>query len=267
MKISLCTTCMGRAHHLKQTLPRNLADSVDWSRPDAVEFVVLDYSSPDDLAEWITTDPELRPYLEAGILKFARSEGHTSFRHSHAKNMAHALATGDYVCNVDADNFLGFGFVHYLRAVFRRRPNAIIATNRLDSRLNLGVHKGSMGRIAMSKANFDLLGGYDESARFKGWSGEDSDLLIRAVRMFMRVVFIRERRFLRVVQHSDLDRVLLTECDDAAANIATIESFDGTAMRPILKYVVGRAVAPRIANRGTPTGAGTVQWHGRRRSA
>ena len=83
----------------------------------------------------------------------------------------------------------------------------------------------------------------------------------------MRVVFIRERRFLRVVQHSDLDRVLLTECDDAAANIAKIESFDGTAMRPILKYVVGRAVAPRIANRGTPTGVGTVQWHGRRRSA
>ena len=127
MKISLCTTCMGRAHHLKQTLPRNLADSVDSSRPDAVEFVVLDYSSSDDLAEWITTNPELRPYLEAGILKFARSEGHTSFRHSHAKNMAHALATGDYVCNVDADNFLGFGFVHYLRAVFRRRPNAIVA--------------------------------------------------------------------------------------------------------------------------------------------
>jgi len=267
MKITLCTTCMGRAHHLKQTLPRNLADSVDWARPDAVEFVVLDYSSPDDLATWITSDPALRPYLDAGILRFARSAGHTKFRHSHAKNMAHALATGDYVCNVDADNFLGFGFVEYLRAVFRRRHNAIVATNRLDARLNLGVHKGSMGRIALSKANFDLLGGYDETARFKGWSGEDTDLLIRAMRMFLRPTFIRERRFLRVVQHSDLDRVALTECEDAAANIATIESFDGTAMRPILKYVVGRAVAPRIANRGTPIGAGRVEWHGQRRSA
>lgn len=267
MKITLCTTCMGRAHHLKQTLPRNLADSVDWSRPNDVEFVVLDYSSPDDLAEWITSDPELHPYLEAGILRFARSEGHTRFRHSHAKNMAHALATGDFVCNVDADNFVGLGFVAYLRAVFRHRPNAVVATNRLDSRLNLGVHKGSMGRIALSKANFDLLGGYDESARFKGWSGEDTDLLLRALRMFMRPTFIRERRFLRVVQHSDLDRVLLTECDDPAANIAAIESLDGTAMRPILKYVVGRAVAPRIANRGTPIGSGPVEWQGRRRSA
>jgi hypothetical protein len=267
MKISLCTTCMGRAHHLRQTLPRNLADSVDWARPDAVEFVVLDYSSPDDLAQWITTDPGLRPYLDAGILKFARSEGHTRFRHSHAKNMAHALATGSYLCNVDADNFLGFGFTRYLRAVFTRRPNAIVATNRLDSRLNLGVHKGSMGRIALSRANFDMLGGYDESRRFRGWSGEDSDLLIRAIRTFIRPVFIRERRFLRVVQHTDLDRVALTEFDDAAAEIAKIESLDGSTMRPILRYVVGRAVAPRIANRGTPIGAGRVEWHDRRRSA
>jgi hypothetical protein len=267
MKISLCTTCMGRAHHLKQTLPRNLADSVDWARPDAVEFVVLDYSSPDDLATWITTDPALKPYLEAGILRFARSEGHVRFRHSHAKNMAHALATGDYVCNVDADNFLGFGFTRYLRAIFRRRPNAIVATNRLDSRLNLGVHKGSMGRIALSKANFDLLGGYDESPRFRGWSGEDSDLLIRAVRMFLRPVFIRERRFLRVVQHTDLDRVVLTEFDDPAVEIAKIASLDGNTMRPILKYVVDRAVAPRIANRGTPIGVGQIEWHSQRRSA
>ncbi len=267
MKISLCTTCMGRAHHLKQTLPRNLADSVDWTRPDAVEFVILDYSSPDDLAQWITTDPALRPYHEAGILRFASSEGHTRFRHSHAKNMAHALATGAVVCNVDADNFVGRGFIPYLRAVFRRRPNTIVATNRLDSRLNLGVHKGSMGRIALTRANFDLLGGYDEGERFRGWSGEDTDLLIRAVRTFMRPVFIRDRRFLRVVQHTDLDRVVLTEFEDAAAEITKIASFDGTAMRPILRYVAGRAVAPRIANRGTPIGVGPVEWHDRQRSA
>ena len=82
---------MGRAHHLKQTLPKNLSDSVDWSRPEAVEFVVWTYSSPDDLAEWMTTDPRLQPYLDAGILKFASCEGTVS-DHSHAKNMAHALA-------------------------------------------------------------------------------------------------------------------------------------------------------------------------------
>ena len=261
MKLSLCTTCMGRAHHLRQTLPKNLADTVDWARPEAVEFVVLDYSSPDDLAEWITTDPQLKPYLEAGILKFARCPGQRYFRHSHAKNMAHALASGDYVCNLDADNFVGVGFTQYLRAVFTRRPNAIVASNRLDARLRGGVHKGCMGRVALSKANFELLGGYDESDRFRGWSGEDSDLLIRAVRMFMRPVLLRDPRFLRVIEHTDVERIVLTDFDNATAELAKIGSLDGSNMRPILRYVVNRAVAPRVANRGLPVGAGPVTLH------
>jgi hypothetical protein len=252
---------MGRAHHLKKTLPRNLADSVDWARPDAVEFVVLDYSSPDDLAEWITTDERLQPYLDAGILKFARTTGATHFRHSHAKNMAHALATGDYVCNVDADNFIGFGFTEYLRAVFSRRPNSIVTSNRVDRRLNVGVYKGCMGRVALSKANFEMLGGYDESERFRGWSGEDSDLVIRAVRKFLRPVVLRDRQFLRVVEHTDLERIRLTDFDDAAAELAKVRSLDGSSMRPILRYVLNRAVAPRVANRGLDIGAGPVTWH------
>jgi hypothetical protein len=267
MKLSLCTTCMGRAHHLKETLPRNLADSVDWSRPQAVEIVVLDYSSPDDLADWITSDPRLQPYLDAGILKFARCEGQRYFRHSHAKNMAHALATGDIVCNVDADNFIGAGFTSFLRAVFTRKPNAVVASNRLDSQLTLSAYKGCMGRVALSRANFNMLGGYDESDRFRGWAGEDSDLLIRAVKKFLRPVPIRDRRFLQVVPHTDLERIRLTDFVDEQAEIARIESFDGYNVRPILRYVMNRAVAPRIANRGLPIGAGAVTWHDISRSA
>jgi hypothetical protein len=251
---------MGRVHHLKQTLRRNLLDSVDWSRPDAVEFVVLDYSSPDDLAEWITTDPFLQPYLEAGILKFARNQGQTYFRHSHAKNMAHAIATGDYVCNLDADNFVGAGFTDYLRCVFVRRPNSIVVPNRLDSKLLVGSFKGCMGRVALSKANFEMLGGYDESNRFRGWAGEDSDLVIRAVRKFIRPVLLRDPRFLQVVPHSDLERIRLTDFQDANAELAKVHSLDGSSLRPIIKYVVNRAVAPRVANRGVSIGAGSVTW-------
>jgi len=260
MKLSMCTTCMGRTHHLKQTLPKNLADSVDWAHPNRVEFVVLDYSSPDDLADWITTDPWLRPYLDAGILKFARSYGQAYFRHSHAKNMAHALATGDFVCNVDADNFVGRGFTDYLAAIFSRRPNAIVASNRFDIRLNADTYKGCMGRVALSKQNFTMLGGYDESDRFRGWAGEDTDLVIRAVRKFLRPVFIRDRRFLQAVQHSDLDRIKLTLFSDADLELARIEALDGSNVRPILRYVASRAVAPRVANRGVPIGAGRVSW-------
>ena len=140
MKLSFCTTCMGRAHHLKQTLPKNLADT--WTGPaGSVEFVVLDYSSPDDLASWITTDRRASALSGCGHLRFARCSGQPYFRHSHAKNMAHALATGDVVCNVDADNYVGPGFTGFLQSVFSRKPNAIVASNRLDSQFNFGSTK------------------------------------------------------------------------------------------------------------------------------
>lgn len=248
MKISFCTTCMGRAHHLKRTLPQNLADTVDWVRPDAVEFVVVDYDSPDDLVEWIETDPVLAPYRERGILRLVRVGGQSHFRHSHAKNVAHRAATGDVVCNVDADNFVGPGFAAYLRAVFYRRPRAVVATSRLDRGLVHPRYQGCMGRIALRRSDFDALGGYDESARFRGWSGEDTDLLMRAVRSRLAPVLIRDRRFLEVVTHSDLERIALTEHDDPVAELARVGSLDGNHVVPVLRYVMSRVRAPRVAN-------------------
>jgi hypothetical protein len=76
-------------------------------------------------------------------------------------------------------------------------------------------------------------------------------------------VVLRDRRFLRVVQHSDLERIRLTDFDDAKAELAKVHSLDGSSMRPIIRYVLNRAVAPRIANRGLPIGAGDVSWHER----
>jgi hypothetical protein len=106
-----------------------------------------------------------------------------------------------------------------------------------------------------------MLGGYDESERFRGWSGEDSDLLIRGVKKLLRPVLLRDRRFLQVVPHSDLERIRLTDYADADAEIARIESFDSYDVRPILRYVMNGAIAPRVANRGMAIGAGSVAWH------
>ena len=50
-KVSICTTCMDRLSDLKQTLPQNIQDNLDYPN---VEFVVLDYNSKkDDVDGWI----------------------------------------------------------------------------------------------------------------------------------------------------------------------------------------------------------------------
>lgn len=204
MKISFCTTCMGRAHHLKETLPVNIDQNPSTDEFD-VEFVVLNYNSKDDLHEWMTTDPAMKAHIESGLIRYGKTTEPEHFHMSHAKNMAHRMATGDFVCNLDADNFTGVGFASFLAKVFKLDPNGIVTCARsLYERTPVSQH-GFGGRIALSKSNFLALHGYDEA--YKGWGEEDNDLKWRAKGKSMRDYKFSNPEFARVLSHSDEARV------------------------------------------------------------
>src|ERR1700735_68052 len=103
-RIAFCTTCKGRALHIKQTLPQNLADN-----PDAL-FVLLDYNSDDDLQHYLWTSH--RADIESGRrVIYSHLNGQT-WLISHAKNMAARCAIlegAEILVTVDADNFTGPG--------------------------------------------------------------------------------------------------------------------------------------------------------------
>jgi glycosyltransferase involved in cell wall biosynthesis len=177
-KISYCTTCKGRLHHLKQTLPANMAAEKD--NPN-VEFVVLDYGSEDGLADWIKQN--FQEEMQSGRLRYARYEA-PHFKMAHAKNMAHRLATGDVLCNVDADNFIAPNFSHWLRDVFEHNPKSFVTCHMVKPidfvkryfyvRLGGWRHlpNGGMGgRIAIMRHEFEQLAGYDESVG--AWCDDD----------------------------------------------------------------------------------------------
>src|SRR5688572_31144005 len=107
--ISFCTTCMGRIHDLAQTLPRNMADNADYP---ALEFVLLDYHSRDGLEQWVKD--HLMPHIESGRLVYARTVEPEWYEMAHSRNVAFKLASGQIVCNVDADNWTGPGFAAVL---------------------------------------------------------------------------------------------------------------------------------------------------------
>ena len=96
---------MGRLNHLQETLPKNLYGNQGF---EGLEFVLLDYSSRDGLAGWIKA--RFMPEIKSGLLVYYRAEGYQRFFMAHAKNVAHRLARGEIVCNVDADNLTGWGF-------------------------------------------------------------------------------------------------------------------------------------------------------------
>jgi hypothetical protein len=200
MTVAFCTTCKGRAQHIKKTFPRNLADN-----PSA-KCILLDYASDDDLAIYIQC--EHARDLEAGRLVYYRYPQPGQFRMAHAKNMAHRCAMregADILVNCDADNLTGPGFADYVQQMFDRAdydrqmfgcPNIFLWARMVKGLMKRGVS----GRIAMTSRAFLLAGGYDE--RFADWGPDDKDMTERLERLGLLPVEI-EACYLDAIHHKD----------------------------------------------------------------
>lgn len=162
---------MDRLYHLKETYPKNLADSESYA--DA-EFILLDYAGRDDLGSWV--ERELSQYLETGRLRFFRAEGPRYWVAAHAKNIAHREATGDILCNLDADITIPKGFCEFVAESFSSR-NIVMSFASEDA---LG-NNGCAGFVAARREHFYSVNGYDESINL-GWGYDDMNYQFR-VRM------------------------------------------------------------------------------------
>jgi hypothetical protein len=200
MTVGFAITCRGRAPHIKQTLPQNLADN-----PDA-KFILLDYSSPDDLASYVQS-AHARD-IERGRLTVYSLLGENKFAMARAKNLAHrcAMREGcDILCNLDADNRTGLGFARYVQEIFDQAsydrqmfscPNIFLWARMIQGKMKRGVS----GRIAMTSRAFLLAGGYDE--RYADWGPDDKDMTERLERFGVLPVEI-DMQYLDAIHHKD----------------------------------------------------------------
>ena len=191
--LSYCTTCCGRLHHLKDTLPPNLAALA----PEA-EIVVLDYGSQDGLWDWM--HEEMLAPIKEGKLAYCYAEHPGPFQMSHAKNLAHAQARGVYVCNLDADHYARPELTRFLLETLAKDPQVILRT------------EVGGGLIALSKANFVRFGGYDEDMIY-GWGHDDNDLWDRAGRGLRQVRIPKELEAQR--DHPEAERNLHSRLEDS----------------------------------------------------
>ena len=193
-KISFCTVCMNRLHHLKDTLPKNIANALPYKN---VEFVVLNYNSNDGLDDWIKTD--MAEYLESGVLKYFKTTEPENFHMSHSKNVVARCAEGDIICNVDADNFIGKGFTEFINTEFIK-----------DNEIYLSVSKNMdkpdcYGRICVKASDFNKISGYDEN--MLGYGFEDFDLRNRLDLLLLKKVNIINSDYLKAIQHLNEERL------------------------------------------------------------
>src|SRR5215217_7406658 len=98
LKVSYCTTCKGRLKHIQETLPANVSTE---NKNAGVEFVIIDYDCPDGTKDWVKAN--FASEISSGRVRLAHYAPAPVFSMEHAKNLAARIATGDIICNLDAD--------------------------------------------------------------------------------------------------------------------------------------------------------------------
>ena len=196
-RIIFCTTCKGRAHHLENTLPRNMVDNAGYEN---CKFLVLDYGSRDHLANYLKAFHNLDHPSQRIVAYRYPTAG--PFRMAHAKNMAHRLAIregADILVNLDADNTTGPGFAQYVADVMGGKGDSVFLWTNAKSVVGR-ARQGLAGRIVVTRNTFLKVGGYDE--RYGGWAPEDKDFEVRVRRSGCAGVQI-PNDYLYVIHHKD----------------------------------------------------------------
>ena len=246
-RLSFFTVCMGRRHHLQQTLARNLAWNADHP---SLEFVILDYGSPDDVASWLQA--EFAGELASGRLVYYRYDHAQFFSFSHSRNMAARLCGGEVIGNIDADNFTGPGYARYIDEQMQDN-DLLVGCDFADGVFSpiVGDH-GWTGRMATRRQAFLDSGGYDED--MVAWGYEDLDLYNRMWQRKYRCAPI-DRRFLDCIQHENGERIAFTRVKDIGRDWGSTK---GTLLEHFRLSVEKIARGELVANRGR-VGIGRVR--------
>lgn len=156
--VSFVTTVHNRLWQLKFTLPANIKEV----RGREADIVILAFN-----------DPTVKPYIEdtypeeviEGLIKVFEYNGPEEFSCGLAKNKAHALATGEILFNLDADNFICNAFYH-LRSL---KENEILK--------NISSDDGREGRIGLYRRLYERTTGYQGET-----SNHDGSLILQCVK-------------------------------------------------------------------------------------
>jgi O-antigen biosynthesis protein len=192
--VSVVTPCYNAAPFVAETIESVLAQT-----HPSVEHVVVDDGSTDE--SWAA----VAPYAEAGRVRAVRLPGNRGG--SHARNRGAALARGEYLMFLDADDVLAPTAIETLAAAIRDEPGAIAMGRWERLRQVAGRWTSAPAEVPFpppADALYGWLDGVwvppcavlwrrDAYARAGGWDetlavNQDGDITMRALILGVRVV-------------------------------------------------------------------------------
>ena len=194
--ITYVTTCKGRLHHLKKSLPRVVNQGLGG-------IIVVDFDCPDGSGQWVHEH-----FPQVQVIKI---NAQPKFDYSRSRNIGGHAAKTKWIAFFDADVLVSENF-------FRN-----IAPNLNDGSYYVPKNEdgNTWGSFLVEKKLFEKVDGYDEA--IKHWGGVDTAL-------YNVLSFVGARnetydgKLIEAVQHSDEERLVFTSLKDVnfAKQLATI---------------------------------------------
>lgn len=220
MKVSYCSTCKGRLWQLEKTLMPNL---LQLSKIDA-EWIIVDYASPDGFADILMFNNLARSLMEQGKLKIYQHRlGMLPFSMPLAKNLAHHFATGEYVFNLDIDNFIGNSYEQIIS----------LQENEYIWAVNQHPKSGLEGRLGMKRSVFEQLRGYDLDLVGAGY--DDINLAARLDKQGFKLRV--EKKVIPAVKNTATDTIMFVDTQNTPT-----ELYRNSKKIHDMKMVSGQAV-------------------------
>jgi glycosyltransferase involved in cell wall biosynthesis len=182
--VSIVTTCKGRLHHLRRSLPSFLA------QPNS-EVVVVDYDCPDGTAGVCAR--------EFPAVRVVKVENAPRFNWSHARNLGAAAARGTWIAFFDADIVMAPDFIERLGGALAVRGtfHRFFPDNMLT--------QSACGSCVVRREDYVAVDRYDEV--MQGYGGEDQDLYFRLELSGVKGLRMEFDMLAEIIQHHDRDRV------------------------------------------------------------
>jgi predicted glycosyltransferase involved in capsule biosynthesis len=190
--ISVITTCKGRLHHLRHTLPGWMAQE-----GNNYEIIVVDYNDPNDCFSYVESlcDPRVR--------SVKANNDDVFFNLSKARNIG-AMAISektDTILFVDADTIMtNNAFINYHKGKVLNPGNFLCGW--ANGSMNLGA--GASGGCMVWRADFFSVRGYNELTN--GWGYEDVEFYERLEQIGRQQTAFHNG--LDSIQHSNEERVM-----------------------------------------------------------
>ncbi len=197
IKISLCTVVMNRFDHLITTLKHNL--EIVRSFEGTVDINIIDYNSTDGLEDFLFSQDWFIEGVQEGLIIYYKNYTAEYYHRSLPKNVVHYLALGEYLINIDADNFVSSSYLNYCLSLMHREKDFFLRPSILCT-------GGSFGRIMVNREDFKKIGGYN--LKIENYGYEDTEFTLRLRKMGVKQLKAPGHLCSDVIEHDDALRTV-----------------------------------------------------------